>query len=770
MLTPTTHSAIWTHFGARAVNGDRSAISGLLETYRPILLALANKNLSAPLKSKVGASDIVQQTCEDAFVGITQVRARSGGQFWGWLSSLLAKNVADIHRRFVVSQKRSIRREVADGAEAMKHVYDDTPVDNGVIDAEVAEQLHIALSRLPLAYREVLKWRFLESHSCKEIGEVVSRTEDSVRMMVHRALLRLGAEFRMRAVLHRDLKPSNILLQPETSDPPTGNTTHLIPLLTDFGLAKRVNDPVDQKANLSDGVQMLGTLRYSSPEQAAGRVSDIGIASDVYSLGTILYQCLSGSPPHDGDSNGEILRRVLQEPVRSLRARNPDVSVDLDNVVLKSLSRERQDRYATAGEFAADLRRFLRGEPVLARRASIFRRIRFWARKNPAFAALAALFVITTTTTLSAVVWLYLGQRDALMEAETHREVALRTVAVAYDDVAQTLLENVPNTTEVRCSIALKSLQTHLELVEQFKGNALSRYRLSVAYHYAAKTVGALDRLEERDKYFTECMAILEQLIKEDPSNVDYRFDLFFNKRLWVVFHTDETFEWRAAELRKLVLEIDQICRMEPDNLDYRDVDSATKMDLADMLAPTRPTEAIPLYLGAAAVSDELLRQKPTNSIYSKYALVGRARAAEIYLASGQLKAAEDLCQKMGATLKVIPPAVRREILFEEIEREPQDAYSRLLVLQDRCADAIPQLQECELRYQRLLQHFPESAGFEIDHLRILALQHQALMADGKQAEAASVKAQFLQAADSPAARTFGPPGKELVAELLKSM
>lgn len=210
MLAPSTHSAIWAQFGARAVNGDRSALGALLELYRPILLALANRNLSTPLKAKVGASDLVQQTCEDAFVGITHVRARTGGQFWGWLSSLLAKNVADIHRRFLVSQKRSIRREAPEGLEALKQIHDDTTVDKNLMDTEVAETLHLALSRLPIAHREILKWRFLESYSCKEIAEVVSRTEDSVRMMVNRALERLETEFRLEGSRARRTSVSSI--------------------------------------------------------------------------------------------------------------------------------------------------------------------------------------------------------------------------------------------------------------------------------------------------------------------------------------------------------------------------------------------------------------------------------------------------------------------------------------------------------------------------------------------------------------------------------
>lgn len=196
MANSASHSAIWARVGSRAVDGDRSAIGELLQTYRPLLMSMANQQIRGALRIKVGASDIVQQTCEDAFVGITHVRARSGGQFWGWLSSLLAKNVADIQRRFLVSQKRSIRRETPEAQEALKQIHDDTPVDKDLMDAEVAELLHLALSRLPIAHREVLKWRFLESYSCREIAAVVSRTEDSVRMMVNRALKRLEMEIR----------------------------------------------------------------------------------------------------------------------------------------------------------------------------------------------------------------------------------------------------------------------------------------------------------------------------------------------------------------------------------------------------------------------------------------------------------------------------------------------------------------------------------------------------------------------------------------------
>lgn len=190
--TMASHSAIWDRYGDRAIDGDQSAIGGMLESYRPLLLAVANRSLSASLKAKVGASDLVQQTCEDAFVGITQVRAQNGDQFWRWLSSLLSKNVCDVQRRYVLSQKRALRREEKHGMLFDPSV--ENPADLELIQAELMQQVNFAMERLPRAHQEILRMRFLESRSCEEIGQLVSRSEDAVRMMVGRSLKRLQGE------------------------------------------------------------------------------------------------------------------------------------------------------------------------------------------------------------------------------------------------------------------------------------------------------------------------------------------------------------------------------------------------------------------------------------------------------------------------------------------------------------------------------------------------------------------------------------------------
>ena len=181
-------------------------------------------------------------------------------------------------------------------------------------------------------------------------------------------------------LVHRDLKPANVLMD-----------GGLRPKITDFGVAKLVRGD----SNLTMTGQILGTPGYMPPEQATGDSQQVDSVSDVYSIGATLYQLLTGSPPFRGASPIETIRQVTEKEPVSPRQMNPSVSVDLETICLKCLQKERHRRYPSAAELAADLERWLSGQPILARPIGPAGRLIRWCRRQPVVAGLIAAVAVS---------------------------------------------------------------------------------------------------------------------------------------------------------------------------------------------------------------------------------------------------------------------------------------------------------------------------------------------------------------------------------------
>ena len=197
-----------------------------------------------------------------------------------------------------------------------------------------------------------------------------------------------------QGILHRDLKPSNVLIDENDR-----------PRVADFGLAKRVGDESD----LTLAGQMLGSPNYAPPEQAAGRQDSVGVRSDVYALGGLLYFLLTGRPPFLASTVRETLRLVFETDPISPRVLNPDVPHDLDTICLKCLEKYPERRYDSAQALADELKRFMKGEPISARPISSAERTVRWCRRHPAIASLAATVVAALTAT--SVIFYSSGRR-----------------------------------------------------------------------------------------------------------------------------------------------------------------------------------------------------------------------------------------------------------------------------------------------------------------------------------------------------------------------
>jgi serine/threonine protein kinase/WD40 repeat protein len=233
-------------------------------------------------------------------------------------------------------------------------------------------------------------------------------------------------------VLHRDVKPSNILLanRPEGSSVNAdrgGDPLDFTPVLTDFGLARVAETTGDQTKSGT----LLGTPAYMAPEQAKGRLDEIGPATDVYGLGVVLYEMLAGRPPFRGATDTDTLRQVLFEEPPALRQIRPNIPADLEAICRCCLEHDQHRRYSSARELGADLRRFLRGEPTLTRPLSSMGQLVRWIRRKPTAASLifVSIMAVVSLLVLSTLDNLRLSQ--ALAESRDHERRAEERALIA---------------------------------------------------------------------------------------------------------------------------------------------------------------------------------------------------------------------------------------------------------------------------------------------------------------------------------------------------
>ncbi len=250
-------------------------------------------------------------------------------------------------------------------------------------------------------------------------------------------------------VIHRDLKPANVLLQ-AASGRQAGEG--FVPKVTDFGLARKL----DEDGQTRTGA-IMGTPSYMAPEQALGDTKNLGPAVDVYALGAILYECLTGRPPFRGATVMETLGQVRHgEPV-PVRQLQPSVPRDLETIAQKCLRKEPARRYASAQALADDLQRYLEGRPIRARRTGALEQGWRWCRRNPVVASLLVAIFVTLSGGLLGMTLLYRQAEANFQQAEENADQAFKAVDRGFTRISQEKLLLQPGMAQLRRDLLSES-------------------------------------------------------------------------------------------------------------------------------------------------------------------------------------------------------------------------------------------------------------------------------------------------------------------------
>ena len=536
-----------------------------------------------------------------------------------------------------------------------------------------------------------------------------------------------------KGIIHRDLKPSNVLVALYDGKP--------APKVIDFGVAKATSTPLTEETLQTGLGAVIGTVEYMSPEQASFNRLDVDTRSDIYSLGVLLYELLAGSPPFSQPDTVGLLEtlRVIreQEPQRpstklstadglpmlaANRGTEPsDLTAvlrgELDWIALKALEKDRDRRYQTANDFAADIERYLNDEPVRACPPSVGYRLKKFVRRNRGPVAMASVLILAMVAGVAILAISNVRIRREQEQKETALKDSEANLTLAREAVEK-MYTKVANEVSVLPSMQAyqrELLQNALGFYEQFAKRDSTqpgiRLETAVAGLRVAMIRNTLGQREQVEQVGRRALSQLQQLTAESPLNARFRSDLAAGYAFFGGLHFQAgRVQQSQADYRRALELLGQLVREHPEQADYR---WRTAVYLGGLAATQmdQPGEAASTHLEAVRLYEELVASQPEDLKHHGHLAQGYHRLGVVYEASGRLPEAEkayrqsiDVFEKVGESLSL---GAYRDLL-----PRAKLNLARLLATFQKNVEAEKLWQDAVGLWERHSLRFPEIPGY----------------------------------------------------------